>query len=89
MTEISLEHFKRAISDISANGDNDTLPFDIDNRFISENQEALANIAFELVKDWKKEARRAREISSMNCQLSWSRLSEQNLRVDKWSLCRG
>jgi transposase len=20
---------------------------------------------------------------------SWSRLSEQNLRVDKWSLCRG
>jgi hypothetical protein len=21
--------------------------------------------------------------------LSWSRLSEQNLRVDKWSLCRG
>ena len=22
-------------------------------------------------------------------QLSWSRLSEQNLRVDKWSLCRG
>ena len=21
--------------------------------------------------------------------LSWSRLSEQNLRVDKWSICRG
>jgi len=21
--------------------------------------------------------------------LSWSRLSEQNLRVDKWSVCRG
>jgi hypothetical protein len=21
--------------------------------------------------------------------LSWSRLSEQNFRVDKWSLCRG
>ncbi len=21
--------------------------------------------------------------------LNWSRLSEQNLRVDKWSLCRG
>jgi len=21
--------------------------------------------------------------------VSWSRLSEQNLRVDKWSLCRG
>jgi hypothetical protein len=46
MTEITLEHFKRAISDISANGDNDTLPFDLDNRFISENQEELANIAF-------------------------------------------
>ena len=22
-------------------------------------------------------------------QMSWSRLSEQNLRVDKWSVCRG
>jgi hypothetical protein len=22
-------------------------------------------------------------------RMSWSRLSEQNLRVDKWSLCRG
>jgi hypothetical protein len=22
-------------------------------------------------------------------ELSWSRLSEQNLRVDKWSICRG
>jgi hypothetical protein len=21
--------------------------------------------------------------------VSWSRLSEQNLRVDKWSICRG
>jgi putative transposase len=24
----------------------------------------------------------------VECGLSWSRLSEQNLRVDKWSLCR-
>jgi len=46
MTDIALEHFKRAISDISANGDNDTLPFDIDNRFITECQEELADIAF-------------------------------------------
>jgi hypothetical protein len=22
-------------------------------------------------------------------EVSWSRLSEQNFRVDKWSLCRG
>ncbi len=22
-------------------------------------------------------------------RMSWSRLSEQNLRVDKWSVCRG
>jgi hypothetical protein len=61
MTEVTLEHFKRAISDISANGDNDTLPFDVDNRFISENQEELANIAFGfsegLEKGSKKSAR--------------------------------
>src|SRR5258707_15260229 len=61
MTEVTLEHFKRAISDISANGDNDTLPFDVDNRFITENQENLANIAFRfsegLEKGSKKSAR--------------------------------
>jgi hypothetical protein len=26
---------------------------------------------------------------SLGGRLSWSRLSEQHLRVDKWSLCRG
>jgi hypothetical protein len=25
----------------------------------------------------------------MTVKVSWSRLSEQNFRVDKWSLCRG
>jgi hypothetical protein len=46
MTDVTLEHFKRAILDISANGDNDTLPFDIDSRFITENKDELASIAF-------------------------------------------
>src|SRR6202030_2411174 len=61
MTDITEEHFRRAVLDISANGDNDTLPFDVDNRFISENQEELASIAFRfsqgLEKGNKKSAR--------------------------------
>jgi hypothetical protein len=61
MTDVTLEHFKRAVSDISTNGDNDTLPFDIDSRFITENQEELANITFRfsegLEKGSKKTAR--------------------------------
>jgi len=46
MAEIELEHFKRAAADVGAHGDNDTLPFDIDNRFIADSQEAVANLAF-------------------------------------------
>jgi hypothetical protein len=46
MSDITLDHFKRAAADIGAHGDNDTLPFDIDNRFIAENQDSLAELAF-------------------------------------------
>ncbi|MCW5847673.1 MAG: RNA-directed DNA polymerase, partial [Anaerolineae bacterium] len=58
---LSLEHFKRAIVDIRAHGDNDTLPFDIENRFIGDRGDELANAAFayaqELRKAGKKSAR--------------------------------
>jgi hypothetical protein len=47
MPNIRLDHFRRAATDVGAHGDNDTLPFDIDNRFIKQNEEVLANIAFE------------------------------------------
>lgn len=43
---VKLDHFILAAADIGAHGDNDTLPFDIDNRFIAENQQALAEVAF-------------------------------------------
>lgn len=46
MSEAKLDHFRRAVADVSAHGDNDTLPFDVDNRFVSERQEELANLAF-------------------------------------------
>ena len=45
MPDVTLDHFKRATADIGSNGDNDTLPFDIDVRFIKEKQEPLAEIA--------------------------------------------
>ncbi len=47
MRVLRLDHFKRAATEIGAHGDNDTLPFDIDTRFISEECENLANVAFE------------------------------------------
>ena len=43
---ITLDHFKRAIEDVGAHGDNDTLPFDVDNRFIADNLNELAELAF-------------------------------------------
>jgi hypothetical protein len=45
MPAVTLAHFRRATADVGANGDNDTLPFDIDVNFIKEKQEELAQIA--------------------------------------------
>jgi len=41
----TLRHFQRAVLDISAHGDNDTLPFDIDVRFCGDRVQDLASIA--------------------------------------------
>lgn len=46
MPSVTLDHFRRSAADIAAHGDNDTLPFDVDNRFIRDNQEELAQLAF-------------------------------------------
>lgn len=51
---ITLSHFKRAIEDIGAHGDNDTLPFDTDNRFIADNPDELAELAFRFSQELKK-----------------------------------
>ena len=47
MSNVTIEHFKRAAIDIGSYGDNDTLPFDIDNRFIKENHDTLAEMAYD------------------------------------------
>ncbi len=47
MNKILLNHFKRAAADIEENGDNDTLPFDVDRRFIDEKRDELSKIAFD------------------------------------------
>lgn len=47
MPEIVRAHFERAAADIGAHGDNDTLPFDIDTRFLSDKQTELAALAFD------------------------------------------
>lgn len=46
MQKVTLEHFIRAADDIGSHGDNDMLPFDIDNRFISDKKNQLARVAF-------------------------------------------
>ncbi|OOE37731.1 reverse transcriptase [Salinivibrio kushneri] len=60
--EVTLEHFEKAAREIGAYGDNDTLPFDLDNRFISECHKGIAEIAYELFKvldeSGKNEARK-------------------------------
>lgn len=54
MAGIQRDHFKRAAADIGAHGDNDTLPFDSDNRFVKEKQDELVNLAFALSSELAK-----------------------------------
>lgn len=67
MQNIKLEHFQRAAEEIGKHGDNDTLPFNIDNRFISDKSAQLARIAFgyfqRLNKSGKKDA--AKKLNSL------------------------
>lgn len=46
MSVVTLGHFRRAAADVGANGDNDTLPFDIDVKFINDKQAEIAEIAY-------------------------------------------
>lgn len=46
-SDVSLKHFEHAAQDIGLHGDNDTLPFDIDNKFIKDKQKELAKMAFD------------------------------------------
>jgi hypothetical protein len=46
MPEVTLHHFLRAAADIGVRGDNDTLPFDLDTRFVKAKQDELASAAF-------------------------------------------
>lgn len=46
MATPELRHFERAAREIAARGDNDTLPFDLDVKFIGKSATELATIAF-------------------------------------------
>jgi hypothetical protein len=48
MPAIKKEHFERAVADVAAHGDNDTLPFDVDIRFVKAKQRELVDVAYSL-----------------------------------------
>ncbi len=52
--EVSLKHFVKAAKEIGSHGDNDTLPFDIDNKFISDRYENIAKVAFNFFQRMEK-----------------------------------
>lgn len=68
MFSVTLEHFKRAATDIGVNGDNDTLPFDDDNRFIQDMNDELAELAFEYfcVVNTQGNTNAAKKINALN-----------------------
>ena len=53
MPDVKIEHFERAAQDIGARGDNDTLPFDVDNRFVKEEAASLSRLAYHCSKSWR------------------------------------
>jgi hypothetical protein len=49
MPDVRIEHFQRAAQDVGIRGDNDTLPFDVDCRFIRDNVEALSRLSYDFL----------------------------------------
>jgi hypothetical protein len=47
---IKQDHFYRAALEIGQAGENDTLPYDVDARFVKDNAENLAAICFDFFK---------------------------------------
>jgi Reverse transcriptase (RNA-dependent DNA polymerase) len=74
MPEVTLIHFQRAAADIGAHGDNDTLPFDIDNRFIAQRQNELSQAAFDYFNALQKDSEANSEKSIKNLSIFSERL---------------
>jgi hypothetical protein len=55
MSEVGRGHFERAAADIAAHGDNDTLPFDIDNRFLSDRQAEVTDLAYDFYQQLQRD----------------------------------
>jgi hypothetical protein len=53
---VTLDHFVRAAADIAAHGDNDMLPFDVDTRFVADNQQELAGVAFDYFQQLERDS---------------------------------
>lgn len=68
MPDVTLNHFLRASADISAHGDNDTLPFDIDTQFVSHKQVELARVAYTFFEQLQSDSEQnsARKISELS-----------------------
>ncbi len=56
--KLELRHFSRAVADVIAHGDNDMLPFDIDNRFIKDNGDLISKMAFDLFSKLEKDGQK-------------------------------
>lgn len=55
MPIVKKSHCKRAIIDIARFGDNDVLPFDVDNRFFREESAALLDLVFAFARSMEKQ----------------------------------
>lgn len=55
MSVVKFEHFQRAAEEIGSHGDNDTLPFDIDTRFIKDSAGSLSKIAMAFFEELEKD----------------------------------
>lgn len=58
LSEVELKHFLKAAKEIGTHGDNDTLPFDLDNKFIKESYDKLAEIAWKFYQKQSKSGRK-------------------------------
>jgi hypothetical protein len=58
LTILSLDHCKRAISDVATFGDNDVVPFDVDTKFVAEKADQLADAILDIGRSLERKSQK-------------------------------
>jgi len=74
MKTVTIKHFERAIEDIGKHGGNDMLPYDIDNQFVIDRKDEIAQILLDVFEDFERSGKNSTKGILNSIQITNERL---------------